>query len=281
MTDLTYDTLLARREGLVRDLPPGDNEDLRWVMNAATLILGERDAVLVDTFTTIEQNERLIDWIRQHERNLTHIYCTHGHGDHTYGIGQLLEAFPGAQAVATPGAVAGARTQATDDWREGFWGRLFPGQIPVAVVPDELEGDHIPLEGHELRAVDTGHTDTEGTSVLWAPDAKLVVAGDVVYNNTHMYLAESDAASRAEWIAALRTIQTFGAERVVAAHKSPDRDDDPVVIQESIDYLLDVEEALSATSSAIEFYQAVLGRHPRRVNPGSLWGAAKVFKPSA
>jgi glyoxylase-like metal-dependent hydrolase (beta-lactamase superfamily II) len=281
MTDLTYDTLLVRREGVVRDLPPGDNDDLRWVMNTATLILGERDAVLVDTFTTIEQNEKLIDWVRQHERNLTHIYCTHGHGDHTYGVGQLLEAFPGARAVATAGAVAGARTQAGDEWREGFWGRLFPGQIPVAVVPEELEGDHILLEGHELRAIDTGHTDTEGTSVLWVPDAGLVVAGDVVYNNTHMYLAESDTASRAEWIAALRTVQALGAEHVVAAHKDPARDDDPVVVQESIDYLTDVEEALSATSSAPEFYQAVLARHPRRVNPGSLWGAAKAFKPSA
>ncbi|MGY5036629.1 MBL fold metallo-hydrolase [Streptomyces sp. 900116325] len=77
--------------------PPGDNEDLRCVMNSATLILGERDAVLVDTFTTIEQNERPIGWIRQHGRKLAHIYCLHGHLDHIYGIGQLLKAFPGGR----------------------------------------------------------------------------------------------------------------------------------------------------------------------------------------
>src|SRR5882762_1263317 len=181
MTDLSYDTLLARREGLTRDLPAGDNEDLRWVTNSSTLISGERDAVLVDTFTTIEQNKTLIEWIREHGRNLTHIYLTHGHGDHVYGIGQLLEAFPGARAVATAGAVAGARIQGEDDYREGFWGRLFPGQIPIAVIPDELEGDRILLEGHELQVIETGHTDTAGSSVIWAPDAKLVVAGDVVY----------------------------------------------------------------------------------------------------
>lgn len=81
-----------------------------------------------------------------------------------------------------------------------------------------------------------------------------------------MFLAESDTASRAEWVAALRIVQAFGAEHVVAAHKDPDRDDDPVAAQETIDYLLDVEEAPTATSSAIEFYQAVLARHPRRVN---------------
>ncbi|MGY5036630.1 hypothetical protein ACWC9U_38890 [Streptomyces sp. 900116325] len=77
-----------------------------------------------------------------------------------------------------------------------------------------------------------------------------------------MSLAESDTASRAEWVAALRIVKAFAAEHVVAANKDPDRDDDPVAVQETIDYLLEVEEALTATSSAIEFYQAVLRPPP-------------------
>jgi hypothetical protein len=63
MVDLRYDTTLARREGLTRDLPEGDNKDLRWVTNSSTLIFGDQDAVLVDTFATIEQNEKLIAWV--------------------------------------------------------------------------------------------------------------------------------------------------------------------------------------------------------------------------
>ncbi len=141
----------------------------------------------------------------------------------------MTAAFPGVRAVATAGTVAGARLQTTDEYIEGFWGRLFPGQIPDAVVLDELEGDRILLEGHELRVIETGHTDTAGSTVLWVPDAGLVVAGDVVYNNTHMYLAETDAASRAEWVAALRRVQDLCADHVVAGHKHPDHDDDPVM----------------------------------------------------
>jgi hypothetical protein len=45
--DLQYATTYARRAGLARDLPEGDNENLRWVSNSATLIYGEDDAVLV------------------------------------------------------------------------------------------------------------------------------------------------------------------------------------------------------------------------------------------
>jgi hypothetical protein len=53
MPNLSYDTLLARREGFTRDLPAGDNEDLRWVTNSATLIfVGGRKAVQKDPMTT-------------------------------------------------------------------------------------------------------------------------------------------------------------------------------------------------------------------------------------
>ena len=137
MSPFRYETLLARREGLTRDLPAGDNEDLRWVANSATLISGDRDAVLVDTFTTIEQNERLAGWIKARGRNLTHVYLTHGHGDHVFGIGQLLRAFPGAQAVATAGTVARARLQASDEQRDGFAIKHLP-----PLPKDQVEVDN-------------------------------------------------------------------------------------------------------------------------------------------
>jgi glyoxylase-like metal-dependent hydrolase (beta-lactamase superfamily II) len=225
MSELNYDTLVVRREALTRDLPPGDNEDLRWVANTATLVYGDHDAVVVDTFTTIEQNQQLIDWIRSHDRRVTHVYLTHGHGDHVYGVGQLLEAFPGARAVASAGAVAVARIQAGDEWRDGFWGRLFPGQIPEPVIPDELAGDTITLEGHDLRVIDAARTDTTGTSALWIPSLRLIVAGDVVYSHTHMYLGETTAETRKEWTASLNRLKQqalpFGLVDEVRVHVVP------------------------------------------------------------
>jgi glyoxylase-like metal-dependent hydrolase (beta-lactamase superfamily II) len=278
MSQLHYESLLARREGLTRDLPAGDNEDLRWVANSATLIFGDQDAVLVDTFLTIEQSERLVDWVKAHGRRLTYIYLTHGHGDHVYGIGQLLQAFPGAQAVAAAGTIAEARIQASDEVRDGFWGKLFPGQIPQPVIPDQLAGDTIPLEEHELRVIETGHTDTTGTTVLWCPSLRLIVAGDVVYSRTHMFLAETTAASRQEWIATLTRLKDLDPLHVVAGHKQPDGTDDPADIDESIRYLTDFNNAEAQTTTPAELYEAVLHKHARRANPGSLWGAAKLVK---
>ena len=57
--DLHWDVFTIKRPGLTRDLPPG-KEELMWVANSSTLIYGERDAILVDTFLTTEQSKTLM-----------------------------------------------------------------------------------------------------------------------------------------------------------------------------------------------------------------------------
>ena len=87
---------------VTHDRPPGIQETY-FQPTAATLIYGTRDAVLVDAFMMIEQANALFlaDWVATKGKILTTIYITHGHGDHWFGVGTLLERFPNARAVAT------------------------------------------------------------------------------------------------------------------------------------------------------------------------------------
>src|ERR1700719_5210835 len=87
---LQWDVLTIKRPGLTRDLPAG-KEELMWVANSSTLIYGGRDAVLVDTFLTIEQSQTLLNWAVASGKNLTAIYITNAHGDHFFGLAPLLE----------------------------------------------------------------------------------------------------------------------------------------------------------------------------------------------
>jgi len=66
-SSLKYKVFTVTRPGLNRDVPPG-KESLSWVANSATLIYGERNAVLVDTFLTVEQSNGLADAIVASER---------------------------------------------------------------------------------------------------------------------------------------------------------------------------------------------------------------------
>ena len=274
-TRLQFEVYTERREGLTRDLPPG-NDEWRWVANTATLILGEGQAALVDTFATIAQNERLIAWIRSHDLPLTAVYLTHGHGDHAYGVGQLRAAFPGVRVLATAGTRAELEVQVRPEWRDDFWGRLFPGQIPDVELPEVIEGG-FDVEGHDLTVVEAGHTDTEGTTSLWVPDAGLVVAGDVVYNATYPYLAETTAETRRNWVAALARLRELEPQSVVSGHKQPQRPDSPSDIEATIQYFRDIEETETTPGDPVAFYERMLAKQPGRANIGSLWGAAKLI----
>lgn len=277
MSTLAYEVRTEKRQGLTRDLPKGADE-WRWVANTATLIIGESEAVLVDTFATMEQNAQLIEWVRGHGKTLAAVYLTHGHGDHAFGVGQLRAAFPKARILATAGTLAELELQARPEWRDDFWGRLFPGQIPPVVFPDLLEGDQFEIEGHEFRVIEAGDTDTAGTTSLWVPDHGLIVAGDVVYSATYPYLAETTPTTRRNWTDALTRLKKLAPRFVVSGHKQPGGADSPDDIDATIAYLRDVAETDSVTSTALQFYDRMLVKQPGRANVGSLWGTAKLLK---
>lgn len=276
--NLQFDVLAIKRPGLGRDLPPG-KEELMWVANSSTLIYGERDAVLVDTFLTTEQSQTLVDWVVKSGKNLTAIYLTHGHGDHFFGLAELLERFPQAKAVATPEVVEHMKGQLSPAWLDGFWHKLFPGQISDRlVVAEPMEGDHLELEGNKLVAVNAGRTDTADTTCLYVPSIGLIVGGDAVYNGIHPYLGETNTESRLEWISTLDKLEALKPNAVVAGHKIPENGNDPRIIVETQQYLRDFNRLDAATTDARQLYDAMLELYPDRVNPGSLWGAANKAK---
>ena len=120
------------------------------------------------------------------------------------------------------------RQNASPEFLAKVWKAAFPGQIPDRlVIAEELKGNVIDLEGQELVAVELGHTDTDHTTCLNVPSIGLVVAGDAAYNDVHLYLAESNAQTRREWISALDKIESLNPRAVVASHKRPENDDNP------------------------------------------------------
>lgn len=279
---LNWDVLMTPGIPIVTsDKPPGMNQQAMFQAIASTLIYGKQDAVLVDTFMTVKQADALVEWVAASGKNLTTIYITHGHGDHWFGIGALLERFPNARAVATSNVVRVMRQHASPEVLESIWKAGFPDQIPERlVITEELKENVIDLEGHDLVAVELGHTDTDYTTCLNVPSIGLVVAGGATYNDVHLYLAESNAQTRREWISALDKIESLNPRAVIASHKRPDNEDNLRIIEETRQYIRDFDRLAKTTATAQELYDKMLELYPNRVNPGwALWSSARAVKP--
>jgi len=274
MSELHYEVLV--NDGLRRHreqrLPDGSPIISSPV--ASTLIYGDNDAVLVDPPFTYEQVKRVGDWIEASGKHLTAVYATHGHGDHWFGTELLLQRFPYAVAYATTGTISMMHQQGTVG-RAELWDVDFPGQIPPSPVNYRtIPADGIELEGHRLLAVEVGHTDTDDTTVLHVPSIGLVVAGDVAYNGVHQYLLESAHGGVDAWLVALDKVEALQPRAVVAGHKNKDLPDNPAIIDQTRDYLLNARRLLAESGSPRAYFDAMVALYPDRLNVGPVWYTA-------
>jgi len=280
-TSLTWEAFLAPSiPAIAPDVPPGETAR-PWPPISSTLISGEHDAVLVDTPITVEQSRALVNWLVARGKNLTTIYATHGHGDHFFGTSTVLERFPSARFVARPEVIKIMRQQASPESLQTFWNPRFPDQISSQLaIAEELTGNVISLEGHDLVSVPLGFTDTASTTCLHVPSIGLIVAGDAAYNGDHLHLSESpDQQKRQEWIAALDTMESLQPSAVVAGHKRVGNDDSPRIIEETRKYIRDFERLVMQTTTARELYDEMLKLYPDWINRGALWSSVLAVKP--
>jgi glyoxylase-like metal-dependent hydrolase (beta-lactamase superfamily II) len=270
-----YDVFVSEPIPMNVPEPLPNGERRMYSPMASTLIYGAKDAVLIDPPLTTDQAKALGDWVEASRKRLTHVFATHGHGDHWFTAGVLAERF-GAQVVASAGTITQMQRSAAT--RSLLWDRLLPAQIPPSpVTAVTVPGARLTLEGHDLVIVEVGHADSDDCTVLHVPDLALVVAGDAIYNGVHQYLGDSMDGGRDAWRAAIDAVAALRPRRVVAGHKNKDLDDDAArVIAQTRRYLDDADDLLVRSRTATDFFDAMIERHPdRRMGATILWIGAK------
>ena len=243
----------------------------------STLIYGTTHAVLVDAQMIAEDVDALGDMIAATGRTLATIFITHGHGDHFFGSGRLIERFPGAEVVATPGVVAyiDGHVEADVKWFSALFGDAV---VAATARPSVLAGGVIELEGHELRVVEVEQGDIGPAAALYVPSLGAVVAGDVAYNHIHQMLGFGGPDEWAKWIASVETLEKLRPRIVVAGHKKPgSRDDDgAAILAGTRSYIQDFAAASRSLGTAEDIVAAMRAKYPDHGNLTTLHFSANA-----
>ncbi|HSG34531.1 MAG TPA: MBL fold metallo-hydrolase [Sphingomonadaceae bacterium] len=231
----------------------------------AALIMGEKDAVLVDPPFTKADAHRVAAMVLDSGKNLTHIFVTHDHPDHFFSMDVLAQAFPDAEIVAHPDVVAAIWRSLPFKVRR--WSPMLGPNGPAhPSAPDAMDSDTIVLEGHELRVIGPMWGDHAVSTALWAPGIRALFPGDLVFNEVHLWLGEHDPENVAAWGESIETLAALEPEIVVAGHARPGLPNDVSGIDFTRAYLAAWPRLVAQANDAAGLQELVKAEFPTTID---------------
>ena len=226
------------------------------VAGNTTLVVGDAGVIVFDGGALPLWSERVVEKVRSlTDRPVTHIVVSHWHQDHSWGISELLKAFPGAEVIAhrntrdtlavrAEADEAGVRDLAPQ-MRDSLTGLLTQElaadrrlrvqqaliDIPVldrewkrltTTVPTRVFDQMLVLAqgARRIELLHLGLGNTDGDIVMWLPAERIVATGDLVVRPTPYGFGSYPTA----WADTLRALKALGPALIVPGHGDLQRD---------------------------------------------------------
>lgn len=223
----------------------------------STIIMGDKQAVLIDAQFTKSEAHRLVARLLESKRELAVVYITHPHPDHFFGLEVIKQAFPKAKIYAAPVVVADMKKTAPA--REKAWKPTYGANLGKPIYPTPYKKNTIDLEGQSIELIPIEPGESTSGVLVHIPSIKTVIAGDVVYSGVHPWLAEADAPRRQSWLKNLDKIKALSPTVVIPGHKNPDIKDNTIAaVDFTAQYIKDFDQAVGEAKTADELEAKIL-----------------------
>ena len=202
-----------------------------YVVESATSL------VVIDTGYRNGDPERFRAAVDSLEKPIVTVMITHDHPDHVGGLNTAFADIP----VATTAAVADL---------------IDAGNRDIEI----LEGAFT-IDGIDYLAEEYLEAEARAQMVVTLPDHDAIFTGDLVFNDTHLFLT----SNLDRWISILEELQLDSPTNVYPGHgPSAER----AVYAETIDYIRTARANLAAATSGEEYKAAMINAYPDWQEPG-------------
>jgi glyoxylase-like metal-dependent hydrolase (beta-lactamase superfamily II) len=236
------------------------SDDQFWANSV--IIEGEHEVMLVDAQLTRTNAERVLHEIKETKKPLSIIYITHEHADHFLGLEVFKKAYPRAKIIANSAVVD--RINKVYQEKIDKWQKILGSRATSRVVAiSKFDGDFIEFEGSKIEVLKHVRGDTDENTMLWIPGQRILIAGDVLFNNMHVYTAETDSEARGKWLNSLNKIRELKPSVVIPGHsKVGALLDASTAVDFSENYLLAFEEELKKAKDSDSLINTMKERFP-------------------
>src|ERR1700680_5206716 len=230
--------------------------------NNSVIIEGAHEVMLVDAQLTKTNAEGVLQVIKETKKPLSIIYITHEHADHFLGLELFREAYPRVRIIANSvivGRIDKVYQEKIDKWKK----ILGPGATSYAVAIEKFDGNVIEFGSSKIEVLKNIQGDTDENTMLWIPGQRILIAGDVVVNNMHVYTAETDSKARGKWLNSINRIRALKPSVVIPGHSKVGA---PLDASTAVDftekYLLVFEEEVKKATDPDSLINAMKERFP-------------------
>ncbi len=235
-------------------------DDQFW--NNSVIIEGTHEVMLVDAQLTKTSAEKVLEEIKKAKKPLSLIYITHEHADHFLGLEVFKEAYPNVRIIATSAVVNRINKvyqEKIDKWKT----ILGSGATSQVVAIDKFDANFINFESSTIEVLKNIQGDTDENTMLWIPGQRILVAGDVLFNNMHVYTAETDSKARGNWLNSLQKIRELKPSVVIPGHSEVGAPlDASTAVDFTENYLLAFEEELKKAKDPDSLVNTMKERFP-------------------
>jgi glyoxylase-like metal-dependent hydrolase (beta-lactamase superfamily II) len=181
------------------------------------VVEGDHEVMLVDAQLTKTSAEKVLQKIKETKKPLSIIYITHEHADHFLGLEVFKAAYPGVTIIATSAVVERINKvyrEKLDKWQKILGSRASSQIVEIS----KFDGSYIDFEGSRIQVIKDIQGDTDQNTMLWISGQRILIAGDVLFDDIHVYTAETDSNARAKWLDTLRKVRELKPSVVVPGH---------------------------------------------------------------